>query len=119
MFEDSSGRMWQLQYIGQDSTTIVISKDGSTVVSNTVPAQLNQNSFSMLEQDPQTFWAMTTKGFIRMKLSGGATPQLDEKMYAPVFPLDRVRNAYIDKERGLWIVSDLGLFRFELPPADK
>jgi hypothetical protein len=124
-FEDSGGRLWFWQYGGFGGgveSTLCVVKDGNVVLSTGVQAQLrNGNGLRLVEQDPRTFWTLSDKGFlrIRLSLSGQGNLQDDQKEYSPQFPADHVRNMFIDKDQAMWIVSDLGLFRFELPAADK
>ena len=77
------------------------------------------NTFLLAEQDPQTFWTLAANGLVRIRLSGDKKLKARTTEFAPFFPSGRARSMFIDRQQGLWIVCDLGLLRFELPPADK
>jgi hypothetical protein len=109
--EDSSGRLWFNNWI-------TIARDGAEPFIKTLKLRMGYSG-PLVEQDPQTFWFSTSEGLLRVKLSGKETLQSEEKLYGPAFPTNCIRNMFIDKEGALWVVSQVGLYRFELPPADK
>ena len=122
-YEDASGRFWLVSWPPRGPGPFFYSYDRTTKKTTEWETGIYRalkgmyhEIYSITEQDDGTLWISGLNLFAKLPRGGNSFQVIPNNLTGDFsIRYDRVKNLFEDKEKNIWVSTDKGLFRFNLP----